>query len=136
MSSANKEKIFAPLLEKLIAGYAAQRDDYRKLLELSRLQEKINSPQEIPLFTELTAQKNAIFEKISRDNQAQEQRKQDIRKALQLEEFTISSLRKQLDTPLLDQLAQTLSQTAQAIREAEEAERRNEDTLKKILRIS
>ncbi len=131
-----REKIFEPLLKKMSKEYLLQRDAYYKIRDLTEGQIQIKSQKDINLFTDLAAQKESVFEEIALRNEYLNKARSDIMKSLQLEEFTISTLREKLNTQVIDELLAALVETGEAIKDLEKLERENEENLKRILKIS
>lgn len=131
-----KEKIFEPAIRRIITGYQKQISEYRKLLDLSEKQMTIKTQQEIYLFTSINAEKEQVFERIAHEESQLKKAKEDIVKALALEAFTISELKKQLANESIDELYQTLLEVGEIIKKAETAEFQNEENLKKILHVT
>lgn len=131
-----REKIFEPLLKKMSKEYLLQRDAYYKIRDLTKGQLQIKSQKEINLFTDLAAQKDIVFEEIALRNEYLNKARSDIMKSLQLEEFTISTLREKLNTQVIDELLGALVETGDAIKDLEILEKENEENLKRILKIS
>ncbi|MDD4343671.1 MAG: hypothetical protein PHH19_04800, partial [Eubacteriales bacterium] len=100
----NKDKIFEPLLYKIAESYRAQRDSYYKIAALAKKQGQIKDQKEITVFTEIASEKEQLFEEIAERNIYLKKAKEDIIKALKIEEFTISALRENLDTPATNEL--------------------------------
>lgn len=131
-----REKIFEPLLKKMSKEYLLQRDAYYRIRDLTKGQLQIKSQKEINLFTDLAAQKDIVFEEIALRNEYLNKARSDIMKSLQLEEFTISTLREKLNTQVIDELHGALVETGDAIKDLEKLEKENEENLKRILKIS
>lgn len=132
----NKDKIFEPLLYKIAESYRVQRDSYYKIAALAKKQGQIKDQKEITVFTEIASKKEQLFEEIAERNIYLKKAKEDIIKALKIEEFTISALRENLDTPATNELLDVLVETGDAIKELEKSEKENEENLKKILKLS
>lgn len=132
----NKDKIFEPLLCKIAESYRGQRDSYYKIAALAKKQGQIKDQKEITVFTEIASEKEQLFEEIAERNIYLKKAKEDIIKALEIKEFTISALRENLDTPATNELLDVLVETGDAIKELEKSEKENEENLKKILKLS
>jgi hypothetical protein len=132
----NKDKIFEPLLYKIAESYRFQRDSYYKIAALTKQQSQIKDQKEISLFTEIASEKDKLFEEIAERNEYLKKAKEDILKALKIEEFTISALKENLNTPATNDLLNALVETGEAIKELENSEKENEDNLKRILKLS
>lgn len=131
----SKERIFEPVLRRIVDRYKEEKGIYKKILSLTEKQKEIKSQKEIFLFTEITFEKTKLFEKIDELNNVLEKDKKEIIRALKINEFTISALKNELKTDLTDDLFMVLSEIAEVIKNIEVAEDENEGNLKKVLKL-
>gem|GEM_PF-4574838 len=132
----DKNKIYEPLIRKIIANYTAQGESYGKISALTKNQSKINNQQEISTFTEIASEKEVLFEEIAKRNEFLKKAKEDMIKVIGIDEFTISALKENINSPLIDELYEVLVKVGEDIKELELAERENEENLKRILKLS
>ncbi len=133
MEVLSKEKIVEPIIKKITAGYRQQASAYEELLHLSEKQHSLVSAKEIYKLAELHQQKTEILEKIAEEEGGLKKLQDDMVRALNLESFSISELKKELSNPSVDELYKTLVDLGHIVKRAEQAEAENEENLKKIL---
>lgn len=129
----SREKIIEPVLRKITEDYRNQKKIYNRVLGLTKEQNKIKSRDGLALYKELSLAKMICFEEIEQSKIKQGKNIKDIVEFLKIEDFTISALKAELKTEVLNELSEALKETAEIIKEIETAENKNEEFLKTLI---
>ncbi len=130
-----KAKLLNLVFKRMAKGYQEQKVYYQKMLEVAREQEVVLNEEEVNMekLFNLIEQRQELMVTLDKMNVGLVDLKKEIRDALGIEEFKISSIQEKITGPGVKALADVLGELKILVEKLKKVDQKNEITLRKVM---